>query len=102
MRYGVLIQDFTGEISDKYGGSQNIGQVSGYAFKAENGYLDMSGYSYFDLGVTGVIPIDIAAEITKFEYNRLKALQEPEYTELTIQQIEDKLGHKVKIIKGEE
>jgi len=49
-------------------------------------------------GYNSTFPVDLMVEISESEYNRIKALREPTQ-ELTVAEIEKKLGHKVKIIK---
>tara|TARA_R100001244_G_scaffold5731_1_gene6883 strand:+ start:2300 stop:2605 length:306 start_codon:yes stop_codon:yes gene_type:complete len=101
MKYGVLVKDFNDSVDIWGFNFPYEGLKAGHLFEW-TGKNSMPDYSGLFVSEGNYIPMSIAAEISESEYIRLKALQEPEYTERTMQQLEDELGYKVKIIKGEE
>lgn len=100
MKYGILVQDFDKSVDICGFGFQNEGLKAGHLFEWTNkNSMYKDGEEVLLLTRFGTyIPMSIAVEISKSEYNRIKALREPTQ-ELTVAEIEEKLGYKVKIIK---
>ena len=113
MRYGVLIQDIDKTTFDHLGyygvePKQYVGSKAGDVFTFEDKVTSFFWSKSIEgcrgtQGLSGsnaaYLPTFVMAEISESEYTRLKALKEPKPKEMTVAEIEEKLGYSVKIIK---